>query len=179
MIQLLPFSFLAGFQSVDFEELPVGTIRGWEPKHCEWTKASNCVSPELLKPCEPSSAWTYEQKDEGEPTLRKSLDRFYETCCQKTPVGGSPAYEAASCYVAAKIAALSDKEGTRYALLSLQIAQMVLSRNANKLFPKPTSSTSFAIPTETSCSLEEGKQIPGLSEDVLQLIVKKNMTNLR
>nr|XP_034966019.1 shieldin complex subunit 1 [Zootoca vivipara]XP_034966020.1 shieldin complex subunit 1 [Zootoca vivipara]XP_034966021.1 shieldin complex subunit 1 [Zootoca vivipara] len=154
----------------------VGTSVAWRPRQCEKAEPKNCVDGELPQPSQLPLSWTCEQTEEGGPSIRQSLDRFYGTCCQKKLFGGSPAYEAASQCLSVKIAELAGKEGMTYAQKSLQMAQMVLNRDENKVFPQRSSSTCFSIPTETRVSLEERKQMPGLSNDILQFILKQNIT---
>ncbi|XP_062981372.1 shieldin complex subunit 1 isoform X2 [Elgaria multicarinata webbii] len=144
-------------------------VTSW-PRLCGRTQPSNCVNTELFPPSELPLSCVSE-----ELTIRKSLDTFYGTCCQKKPFGGSPAYEAASQCVCAKITDLADKEGMEYALKSLRIAQMVLNRDGNKVFPQHTSSACFSTPTNADVSSEERKQMPGLSDDILQFILKQNL----
>ncbi|XP_061478477.1 shieldin complex subunit 1 isoform X2 [Rhineura floridana] len=146
------------------------------PGHYERADPSNCMCSELFQPSECPLSWTCEQKDKGEVSIRKSLDKFYGACCQKKSSGGSPAYEVASQCLSVKIADLADKEGMKYAQKSLQIAQMVLNQDENQVFPQHSSSTCFSIPTKASVTLEEGKQMPGLSDDVLRFILKQNVT---
>uniref|UniRef100_A0A8D0EBA1 Shieldin complex subunit 1 n=1 Tax=Salvator merianae TaxID=96440 RepID=A0A8D0EBA1_SALMN len=130
------------------------------------------ITQELFDPSTVSSSGTSEQKDEGELTIRKSLNKFYETFCRKKPYPRSPTYEAASQCLSGKIAELEGREGTRYAQKSLQIAQMVLNRDENKIFPEHTSATNFS----SNVCLKNGKQLPGLSDDILQFILKQNVT---
>ncbi|XP_053140801.1 shieldin complex subunit 1 isoform X2 [Hemicordylus capensis] len=157
-----------------FAEHTTGADVNLWPRLCE--KTNNCVNTEPFQPNEHPFAWTSEQKDEGETTIRQSLDTFYETCCQKKTFGGSPVYEAASQCLCVKLAELANKDGTKYALKSLQMAQMVLNRDEKKIFSQPSSNTCFSVPTKPGVKLEEGKQTPGLSDDILQLILKQNAT---
>ncbi|KAJ6659246.1 hypothetical protein lerEdw1_019292 [Lerista edwardsae] len=156
-------------------EHAVGADGNVWPQLCAKTMPSSCANTELFQPSELPLTWTYEQEDEGEPTIRKSLDAFYETCCKKKPFGGSPAYQAASQYLCVKIADLANKEGTKYAQKSLQIAQMVLNRDGDKVFPQSSSSTCFSAPTKPDTRLEPGKSTPGLADDILQLILQQDV----
>ncbi|XP_044300089.1 shieldin complex subunit 1 isoform X3 [Varanus komodoensis] len=153
--------------SIVFSEHNTGVDATLWPGPCETTQPMTDES----QPRELPLSWKYE-----EPSIEKSLEVFYGTCCQKKPSGGSPAYEAASQSVSAKIADLTDQEGMAYALKSLQIAQMVLNRDADKILPQHFSSTCFSTSTKTSISLEETKQMPGLSDEILQFILKGNLT---
>ncbi|KAJ7341550.1 hypothetical protein JRQ81_005786 [Phrynocephalus forsythii] len=145
------------------------------PTTCEKIDPVNGVSTEPFPPGEGPSSWTYEQRDEGEPTIRKSLDRFYGTCCQKKPRGGSPEYEAASQCISVKMAELAAKEGMNYALKSLQVAQMVLNQDGSKVLPQHASDVRFLTPPQASLCLEQKRQVPGLSDDILQFIRKKTV----
>lgn len=145
------------------------------PQLCAKTTPSSYVNTELFQPSELPLTWTFEQEDEGEPSIRKSLGAFYETCCKKKPFGGSPAYQAASQCLCVKIAELANKEGTKYAQKSLQIAQMVLNRDGDKVFPQSSGTTCFSSPTKPGVNLEQGKSTPGLSDDILQLILQQRV----
>lgn len=144
------------------------------PTPCEKMDLVNCVNTEPCPPGELPLSWTYGQKDEGESTARKSLDTFYKTCCQKKPYGGSPEYEAASQCVSVKMAELVAKGGMNYALKSLQIAQMVLNRDGSKVLPQQA--TFFSTSPKASLCLEQKRQVPGLSDDILPFIMKQNVT---
>nr|XP_056712848.1 shieldin complex subunit 1 [Euleptes europaea] len=162
--------------SAIFEEHPTGANRNLWPNSCEKTKSNNCITSESFQASEHPSSWTPEQKDEGEPTIKTSLDTFYGACCPKMRFHGSLALESASQRISAKIADLADREGTEYALRSLQVAQMVLNQDGNKVFPQRSRGTCFSAATESNASLEEGKKIPGLSDDVLQFLLKQDVT---
>ncbi|XP_034288215.1 shieldin complex subunit 1 [Pantherophis guttatus] len=116
-----------------------------------------------------------EQRGEGESILRKSLDTFYRTLCQKKPSGGSPRYESTSQCLSLKTADLAGKEGMKFIVKNLQIAQMVLNREENKIFPQPPCNHFCLLtPISTDASSEKGKAIPGLSDDVFRFILKQN-----
>lgn len=142
------------------------------PQPCKKAESSSCVNTETFQPSE--LCWS-DEEDKGESSIRKSLDAFYETCCKKKPFGGSPAYKAASQCLCIKIADLGNKQGTKYAQRSLQIAQMVLNRDGDKVFPQSSSSSCFSSPTKPGISLEPGKSTPGLSDDILQLILQQDV----
>ncbi|KAM3853620.1 shieldin complex subunit 1 isoform 4-T4 [Vipera latastei] len=117
-----------------------------------------------------------EQRGEGESTLRKSLDTFYSTLCQKKPGGRSPIYESTSQCLSLKAADLAGKEGMKFTVKNLQIAQMVLNREENKIFPRPPSNHfCFLTPVSAVANSEKGKAIPGLSDDVFRFILKQNV----
>ncbi|XP_066495548.1 shieldin complex subunit 1 isoform X2 [Tiliqua scincoides] len=160
-------------QTAILADQAVGANESMWPRLCEKNKPSSCVNTELFQPSE--LPWTNEEEDEGELAIRKSLDAFYQTCCKKKPFGGSPAYNAASQCLCVKIADLANKEGTKYAQKSLQIAQMVLNQDGDKIFPRSSSSTCFSAPTKPGVSLEPGKSMPGLSDDILQLILQQDV----
>lgn len=168
--------FPADPDSAMFEDHLTGANRNLLPKSCEMTKSNNCMNSGSFQANEHPASWTPEQKDEGEPAVKKSLDAFYSTCCPKKLFGGSPELESASQRISAKIAELADRGGTAYAMKSLRVAQMVLNRDGNKVFPQHSSGTCFSAAMESSASLEEGKKIPGLSDDVLQFLLKRNVT---
>ncbi|XP_054840547.1 shieldin complex subunit 1 [Eublepharis macularius] len=160
--------------SVIFEEHTTGPDRNVWPKSCEKTDSSHWMNPEPFQANEHLPAWTPEQKDE-ESTIKKSLDTFYSTCCPKKQFGGSPALESASQSISAKIAELGNREGTRYALRSLWVAQSVLNRDGNKVFPRHSSGACFSATAESTANVEKGKKIPGLSDDVLQFLLKQSV----
>ncbi|XP_025020219.1 uncharacterized protein C20orf196 homolog [Python bivittatus] len=140
----------------------------------ERAEPTSCKNTEHLQP---SAIGVHEQREEGESTLRKSLDMFYSTWCQKKPFGGSPIYESTSQCLSRKTADLAGKEGMKFTVKSLQIAQMVLNREENKIFPQPPSNhISFLTPVNAGAGSEKGKAIPGLSDDILQFILKQNVT---
>ncbi|XP_063172035.1 shieldin complex subunit 1 [Candoia aspera] len=143
------------------------------PCLCEGTKPASCGNTEHGQPSEID---VHEQREEGESILRKSLDTFYSTWCQKKPFGGSPVYESTSQRLSLKTADLAGKEGMKFTVKSLQIAQMVLNREENKIFHQsPTNHICFLTPVGASASSEKGKVVPGLSDDILQFILKQNV----
>nr|XP_060642104.1 shieldin complex subunit 1 [Anolis sagrei ordinatus]XP_060642112.1 shieldin complex subunit 1 [Anolis sagrei ordinatus] len=162
--------------STDFMEYTAGGGVTLWPRYCMKAAATNCVNSEQFHNSELPLSWTYEQKGEEEAAIRKSLDTFYGTCCQRTPFGGSPAFEAASQSVSTKITDLAGKEGTEYMLKSLRVAQMVLNREREKMFPQHSSDTCFSTATKAGLGLEEAKDVPGLSDDILQFILKQRTT---
>ncbi|XP_077169262.1 shieldin complex subunit 1 isoform X2 [Paroedura picta] len=162
--------------SAIFEEHPTGANGKSLIKSCKKTKFNGCMISESFQVHEHPSCWTSKQKDEEEPTIKKSLDTFYSTCCPKKPFGGNPEVESASQRISAKITDLANREGTQYALQSLKVAQMVLNRDGNKVFPQHSKDTCFSAAKESNAYLAEGEKIPGLSEDILQFLVKQNVT---
>ncbi|XP_070588787.1 shieldin complex subunit 1 [Erythrolamprus reginae] len=146
-------------------------ITQW-PYLYEGRESVSCESTEHLQG---SEIEVPEQRGEGESTLRKSLDTFYRTFCQKKPSGGSPRYESASQALSLKTADLAGKEGTKFIAKNLQIAQMVLNREENKIFPQPPCSHFCLLtPVSSNANSEKGKAIPGLSDDVFRFILKQN-----
>uniref|UniRef100_A0A8C3PCY5 Shieldin complex subunit 1 n=1 Tax=Chrysemys picta bellii TaxID=8478 RepID=A0A8C3PCY5_CHRPI len=146
--------------------------------HCEEANPRHRPPAEPFQPAEPSgipSSWTYEQEGTEDISIRKSLDSFYETCCQQQPGRGDPTYNAASEWLSLKIQDLANKEGGKYSLCSLHMAQMVLNRDGCKVFPNHSSNAGFSAPANGEVALEEGKRTPGLSDDVLQFLLKQNV----
>ncbi|XP_016851298.2 shieldin complex subunit 1 isoform X1 [Anolis carolinensis] len=162
--------------STDFMEYTTGGGVTLWPRSCVKAESTNCVNSEQFHNSELPLSWAYEQKNEGETAIRKSLEMFYGTCCQRMPFGGSPAFEAASQSVSTKIAELAGKEGTEYTLKSLRVAQMVLNREREKMFPQHSSDACFSTATKAGFGLEEAKDVPGLSDDILQFILKQKTT---
>ncbi|XP_026508925.1 shieldin complex subunit 1 [Terrapene carolina triunguis] len=79
------------------------------------------------------------------------------------------------CICSLKIQDLANKEGGKYSLCSLHMAQMVLNRDGCKVFPNHSSNAGFSAPANGEVALEEGKRTPGLSDDVLQFLLKQNV----
>ncbi|XP_058036993.1 shieldin complex subunit 1 isoform X3 [Ahaetulla prasina] len=148
-----------------------GNITQW-PYRYERREPVSCENTEHLQHSEIAVP---EQRGEGESTLRKSLDTFYRTLCQKKPSGGSPRYESTSQCLSLKTVDLAGKEGMKFVVKNLQIAQMVLNREENKIFPQPPCNHFCLLtPVSADANSEKGKAIPGLSDDVLQFILKQN-----
>uniref|UniRef100_A0ACB8GEI2 Uncharacterized protein n=1 Tax=Sphaerodactylus townsendi TaxID=933632 RepID=A0ACB8GEI2_9SAUR len=53
---------------------------------------------------------------------------------------------------------------------------MVLNRDGNKVFPQRSRGIFFSAATESNANLEERENIPGLSEDIFQFLLKQNVT---
>ncbi|NXF78884.1 SHLD1 protein, partial [Sclerurus mexicanus] len=133
-----------------------------------------CVG--LCEPTEPHDAvpsWMYECDSVGDPSIRKSLDDFYKMYCTKQSEGTDPTYEAASRCLSQKISELANRDGTKYASRCLQMAQLVLNRDGCKIFPNYPPSACFSKPAEGEVSLEDRRRTPGLSDDILQFLLKQ------
>ncbi|NXE39196.1 SHLD1 protein, partial [Ptilorrhoa leucosticta] len=127
-------------------------------------------------PSEPNDAllsWTYERDSAGDPSIRDSLDGFYKMYCRKQPERKDPTYEAASRCLSQKISELEQKEGTKYVSRCLQMAQLVLNRDGCKIFPNHPPSACFSKPAEGEVLLENRTRTPGLSDDILQFLLKQ------
>uniref|UniRef100_A0A8C8S7M3 Shieldin complex subunit 1 n=1 Tax=Pelusios castaneus TaxID=367368 RepID=A0A8C8S7M3_9SAUR len=168
-----------GASSPDPEEAPARCTLSFWSRHHEKAKPGHRPNAEPFQPSEPSgspSSWTSEQEGTEDTSIRKSLDGFYETCCQQQPGRGDPTYNAASGRLSLKIQDLANKDGKRYALCTLHMAQMVLNKDGSKIFPNHSSNACFSAPANGEVALEEGKRIPGLSDDVLQFLLRQNVT---
>ncbi|XP_071404184.1 shieldin complex subunit 1 [Pithys albifrons albifrons] len=144
-------------------------------------KADVRCSPKagLPEPTEHNDAvlpWMYEHDSAEDPSIRKCLDDFYKMYCQKHPGRMDPTYKAASCCLSQKISELANQGGTKYASRCLQMAQLVLNRDGCKIFPNYPPSACFSKPAEGEVLLEERKRTPGLSDDVLQFLLKQTQT---
>ncbi|CAM5103987.1 unnamed protein product [Eretmochelys imbricata] len=147
-------------------------------RHGEEANPRHRLPAEPLQPAEPSgipSSWTYEQEGTEDISIRKSLDSFYETYCQLQPGRGDPTYNSASEWLSLKIQDLANKEGRKYSLCSLHMAQMVLNRDGCKVFPNHASNACFSAPANGEVALEGGQRTPGLSDYVLQFLLKQNV----
>ncbi|RLW06976.1 hypothetical protein DV515_00003903 [Chloebia gouldiae] len=128
--------------------------------------------------CEPSGpddavlSWVYERDGAEDPSTRDSLDGFYKTYCSRQPERRDPTYEAASRCLSQKISELEQKDGTKYLSRCLQMAQLVLNRDGCKIFPNYPTSACFSKPAEGEM-LENRRRTPGLSDDVLQFLLKQ------
>ncbi|KFP08891.1 Uncharacterized protein C20orf196, partial [Egretta garzetta] len=135
--------------------------------------------PGLCEPTEPNDAslsWAYEHDGAEDTSVRKSLDEFYKMYCKKRPDRTDPTYEAASQCLLQKISELANRDGTKYALRCLQMAQVVLNRDGCKIFPNHPTTACFSKPAEGEVVLEDRKRTPGLSDDVLQSLLKQTQT---
>ncbi|XP_025936499.1 shieldin complex subunit 1 isoform X4 [Apteryx rowi] len=144
-------------------------------------KASVSYNPKagLCERTEPGNAalsWMYEHDSTEDTSVRKSLDSFYEKYCETQLGRRDPTCEAGSRCLSQKISELSNQEGTKYALRCLQMAQVVLNRDGCKIFPNHPTTACFAKPAEEEVVLEEKTRTPGLSDDVLQLLLKQTQT---
>ncbi|NXT53302.1 SHLD1 protein, partial [Pluvianellus socialis] len=136
------------------------------PHHVDW-------------PTEPDDAalsWTYEHEDAEDTSVRKSLDGFYKMHCQKWPDRTDPTYEAASRCLSQKISELANRDGTKYASRCLQMAQVILNRDGCKIFPNHPTTACFSKPDDREVVLEDRKKTPGLSDDILQFLLKQMQT---
>ncbi|XP_063247703.1 shieldin complex subunit 1 [Prinia subflava] len=137
----------------------------------------NCYPKSGL--CEPSEphdsllSWMCERDGAEDPSVRDSLDAFYKMYCRKQPEREDPAYEAASRCLSQKIAELGQKDGTKYVSRCLQMAQLVLNRDGCKIFPNHPPSACFSKAAEGEVLLENRRRTPGLSDDVLQFLLKQ------
>ncbi|XP_048152508.1 shieldin complex subunit 1 isoform X1 [Corvus hawaiiensis] len=130
----------------------------------------------LCEPSEPNDAvlsWTYERDSAEGPSIRDSLDGFYNMYCSKQPERKDPTYEAASRCLSQKISELEQKDGTKYVSRCLQMAQLVLNRDGCKIFPNHPPSACFSKPGEGEVLLETRTRTPGLSDDILQFLLKQ------
>uniref|UniRef100_A0A803YRJ3 Shieldin complex subunit 1 n=1 Tax=Meleagris gallopavo TaxID=9103 RepID=A0A803YRJ3_MELGA len=133
-----------------------------EARMCEHTEPNDAALSSM-----------YEHSSMEDASIRKSLDSFYKTYCKKQPDSMDPTYEAASQCLLKKISELADRDGTKYTLRCLQMAQLVLNRDGCKVFPNHPTTACFSKPAEGEVMLEDRKRIPGLSDDVLQFLFKQ------
>ncbi|XP_066033790.1 shieldin complex subunit 1 [Chamaea fasciata] len=130
----------------------------------------------LCEPSEPNDSvlsWMFERDAAENSSIRESLDNFYKMYCSKQPGREDPAYEAASRCLSQKISELEQKEGTKYASRCLQMAQLVLNRDGCKIFPNHPPSACFSKPAEGEVLLENRRRTPGLSDDILQFLLRQ------
>ncbi|KFO08462.1 Uncharacterized protein C20orf196, partial [Balearica regulorum gibbericeps] len=117
----------------------------------------------------------YEHVSAEDTSIRKSLHGFYKMYCKKWPDRSDPTYEAASRCLSQKISELANQDGTKYASRCLQMAQVVLNRDGCKIFPNHPTTACFSKPAE-EVMLEDRKRTPGLSDDILQFLLKQTRT---
>ncbi|XP_051471716.1 shieldin complex subunit 1 isoform X2 [Apus apus] len=133
----------------------------------------------LCEPTEPNDAalpWMYEHDSVKDNSVRESLDGFYKMYCKKRPDRLDSTYEAASQCLSQKISELANQDGKKYVLRCLQMAQVVLNRDGCKIFPNHPTTACFSKPAEGEVVLEHRKTTPGLSDDVLQFLLKQTWT---
>ncbi|XP_010185970.1 PREDICTED: uncharacterized protein C20orf196 homolog [Mesitornis unicolor] len=132
---------------------------------------------EHTEPSDPVLLWMYEDDDSPEDTsIRKSLDDFYKMYCKKRPDRTDPTYEAASQCLSQRVSELANQDGTKYASRCLQMAQVVLNRDGCKIFPNNPPAACFSKTAEGEVVLEDRKITPGLSDDVLEFLLKQTRT---
>ncbi|KAM9382755.1 shieldin complex subunit 1 [Phaethornis superciliosus] len=132
----------------------------------------------LCEPTEPHNAalsWMYEDDRVEDTSIRKSLDGFYKMHCKKQPGRLDATYAAASQCLSQKISELGNQDGKKYVSRCLQMAQVVLNRDGCKIFPNHPTTPCFSKPAE-GVVLEDRKRTPGLSDDVLQFLMKQTQT---
>ncbi|KFV61731.1 Uncharacterized protein C20orf196, partial [Dryobates pubescens] len=113
------------------------------------------------------------QPDSAEGTsIRAALDDFYQRYCRRRPDRRGPTYEAAAQCLSERLSELAHQDGTKYASRCLQMAQLVLNRDGCKVLPNHPTAACFAVPAEGAGTLGAGQRTPGLSDDVLQLLLK-------
>ncbi|XP_032537811.1 shieldin complex subunit 1 isoform X2 [Chiroxiphia lanceolata] len=172
------------YRSVDaFPSLPTGESNlssavpaGFSAEGSEKANVRCYPKAGLCEPTEPDDAalsWMYKRDSAEDPSIRKSLDDFYNMYCKKQPGRMDPTYEAASQCLSRKISELANRDGTKYASRCLQMAQLVLNRDGCKIFPNHPPSACFSKPAEGGVLLEDRKRTPGLSDDILQLLLKQ------
>ncbi|XP_069709049.1 shieldin complex subunit 1 isoform X2 [Phaenicophaeus curvirostris] len=133
----------------------------------------------LSASAEPNGAafsWTYEHDSVEDTRVRNSLDGFYKMYCEKQPDRMDPTYEAASRCLSQKISELANQDGTKYVSRCLQMAQVVLNRDGCKIFPNHPTTACFSKPAEGEDVLKARNRIPGLSDDILQFLLKQTQT---
>lgn len=150
-------------------------LAGCSAEGSEEANVSCYLKAGLCEPSEPNDAvlsWMYEHDGAEDLSIRDSLDGFYKMYCRKQPERKDPTYEAASQCLSQKISELEQKDGTKYVSRCLQMAQLVLNRDGCKIFPNHPPSACFSVPAEGEVLLENRKT-PGLSDDVLQFLLKQ------
>ncbi|KAM6280459.1 shieldin complex subunit 1 isoform 1-T3 [Porphyrio hochstetteri] len=143
---------------------------------CEKASVRCYPNAGLREPTEPNDAalsWMYEHEGLEDTSIRKSLDGFYKTYCKQQTDRMDPTYKAASQCLSRKISELANRDGTKYALRCLQMAQVVLNRDGCKIFPNHPTTPCFSKPPEGEVMLEDSKRTPGLSDDILQFLLKE------
>ncbi|XP_074891729.1 shieldin complex subunit 1 isoform X1 [Buteo buteo] len=131
---------------------------------------------ETTEPNDAALSWVYEHDSVEDTSVRKCLDGFYKMYCKKRPDRMDPSYKAASQCLSQKISELANRDGTKYTLRCLQMAQVVLNRDGCKIFPNHPTTACFSKPAEGEVVLEDRKRTPGLSNDVLQFLLKQTRT---
>ncbi|XP_029879404.1 shieldin complex subunit 1 [Aquila chrysaetos chrysaetos] len=131
---------------------------------------------ETTEPNDAALSWVYEHDSAEDTSVRKCLDGFYKMYCKKRPDRMDPTYKAASKCLSQKISELANRDGTKYVSRCLQMAQVVLNRDGCKIFPNHPSTACFSKPAEGEVVLEDRKRTPGLSDDVLQFLLKQTRT---
>ncbi|XP_060042772.1 shieldin complex subunit 1 isoform X2 [Erinaceus europaeus] len=107
--------------------------------------------------------------------LRKSLDTFYEMFSHPQPTSGNSLSTSVCQCLTQKINELKDQENQRYALRSFQMARVIFNQDGCSALQKHSRDVHFYPSGEGSMSLENEKETPGLSKDVIHFLLQQNV----
>ncbi|KFO22184.1 hypothetical protein H920_16423 [Fukomys damarensis] len=123
---------------------------------------------------DPSAKGQLEAKDE-DAGLRESLDRFYDVFGRPQPASEDPLLASVCHCLSQKIAELQGQGSQKYALRSFQMARVIFSREGCSVLRKHCRDTRFYPLCEGSLALDDEKQTPGLSKDVIHFLLQQNV----
>lgn len=113
--------------------------------------------------------------NEEDGGLRYSLDRFYEVFGRPQPLSKDSLSAPVCQCLSQKIAELRDQGGQKYALCTFQMARVIFSRDGCSVLQRHGQASRFYPLHEGNESLDDEKQTPGLSKDVIRFLLQQNL----
>ncbi|XP_013015454.1 shieldin complex subunit 1 [Cavia porcellus] len=123
---------------------------------------------------DPSAKGQLKTKEE-DSGLRESLDRFYEAFGRPQPVSEDPLSASVRQCLSEKITELRGQGSRKYALRSFQMARVIFSRDGCSVLQRHCRDSHFYPLHEGSASLDDEKQTPGLSTDIVRFLLQQNL----
>ncbi|KAM6144367.1 shieldin complex subunit 1 [Erethizon dorsatum] len=123
---------------------------------------------------DPSAKGQLKAKEE-DSGLRESLDRFYEAFGCPQPAAGDPLSASVCQCLSRKITELRGQGSRRYTLRSFQMARVIFNRDGCSVLRRHCRDTRFYPLREGSSTLDDEKQTPGLSKDIICFLLQQNL----
>ncbi|XP_005380896.1 PREDICTED: uncharacterized protein C20orf196 homolog [Chinchilla lanigera] len=136
---------------------------------------------------EQKDSWTFEdlwlgpsakgqlKAKEEDSGLRESLDRFYEVFGRPQPASEDPLSASVCRCLSRKITELRGQGSRKYALRSFQMARVIFARDGCSALRRHCRDSRFYPLHEGSVSLDDEKQTPGLSKDIIRFLLQQNL----
>ncbi|XP_078500446.1 shieldin complex subunit 1 [Lissotriton helveticus] len=115
-----------------------------------------------------------EESSSVNPSMRNSLDTFYNEHCQKNPADGDQYSKSVLNFLSSRISDLKNGNANKYGLRSFQMAHIILNRDGCEVFKRSSKTANFSPLANPVMPFESENITPGLSKHVLTVLLNEH-----